>query len=263
MRAVCARTAVYQVQPSEFQLRPLHRGVVRPRVLVRACHLVRRGRQDAGDIFPEVRLRGATAYRGAARWDAFGQVLPDENSEARRDEVVRQPVALPVEAEIFGLAEKHLRVALHPHLFLPRNFQLELQQQDAARLERLAGSARQAEAERLDAGLMAQLRILLGQRAQRPQELLPASRRRVNEQADAHWSLRTLARARTVLQQGASPGRRESHRAPQASPSQTARRQPFPAPPEALLAQARTLDARRTSSPQSPLIASRLLPQLP
>jgi hypothetical protein len=185
MRAVCARTAACQVQPSEFQLRPLHRGVVRPRVLVRACHLVRRGRQDAGDIFPEVRLRGATAYRGAARWDAFGQVLPDENSEARRDEVVRQPVAVPVEAEIFGLAEEHLRVALHPHSFLPmRDFQPELQQQDAARLERLAGSARQAEAERLDAGLMAQLRILLGQRTQRPQELLPASRRRVNEQAD-------------------------------------------------------------------------------
>jgi hypothetical protein len=183
MRAVCVRTAACQVQPSEFQLRPLHRGVVRPRVLVRACHLVRRGRQDAGDIFPEVRLRGATAYRGAARWDAFGQVrLPDENSEARRDEVVRQPVALPVVPEIFGLAKERLPVALHPHLFLQRNFQPELQQQDAAQQERLAGSARQAEAERLDVGLMAQLRVLLGQR---PQELLPASQRRVNEQADA------------------------------------------------------------------------------
>jgi hypothetical protein len=182
MRAVCVRTAACQVQPSEFQLRPLHRGVVRPRVLVRACHLVRRGRQDAGDIFPEVRLRGATAYRGAARWDAFGLVrLPDENSEARRDEVVRQSVALQVEPEIFGLAEEHLRVALHPHLFLPRNFQPELRQQGAALQERLAGSARQAEVERLDAGLVAQLRVLLGQR---PQELLPASRQRVNEQAD-------------------------------------------------------------------------------
>jgi hypothetical protein len=185
MRAVCARTAACQVQPWEFQLRPSHRGVVRPRVLVRACHLVRRGRQDAGDIFPEVRLQGATAYRGAARWDAFGQVRPtDENSEARRDEVVRQSVALPVEPEIFGLAEEHLRVALHPHLFLPRDFPTVPQRQDAARQERLAGSARQAEAERLDVGLMAQLRVLLGQRAQRPQELLPASRRRVNEQAD-------------------------------------------------------------------------------
>jgi hypothetical protein len=186
MRAVCARTAACQVQPWECQLRPLHRGVVRPRVLVPACHLVRRGRrQDAGDIFPEVRLRGATAYQGAVRWDVFGQVrLPDENSEARRDEVVRQSVALPVEPEIFGLAEEHLRVALHPHLFLPRNFQPEPQQQDAARQERLAGWALQAEAERLDVGLMAQLRVLLGQRAQRPQELLPASRRRVNEQAD-------------------------------------------------------------------------------
>jgi hypothetical protein len=185
MRAVCARTAACQVQPWEFQLRPLHRGVVRPRVLVRACHLVRRGRQDAGDIFPEVRLRAATAYRGAARWDAFGQVrLPDENSEARRDEVVRQSVALPVVPEIFGLAEECLPVALHPHLFLPRNFQPELQQQDDALQERLAGSARQAEAERLDAALLAQLPVLLEQRAQRPQELLPASRRRVNEQVD-------------------------------------------------------------------------------
>jgi hypothetical protein len=182
MRAVCARTAACQAQLLEFQLRPLHRGVVRPRVLVRACHLVRRGRQDAGDIFPEVRPRAATAYRGGARWDAFGQVrLPDENSEARRDGVVRQSVALPVEPEIFGLAEEHLRVALHPHLFLPRNFQPELQQEDAAPRERLAGLARRAEAERRDAGLMAQLRVLLGQR---PQELLPASRRRVNEQAD-------------------------------------------------------------------------------
>jgi hypothetical protein len=117
-----------------------------------------------------------------ARWDAFGQVrLTDENSEARRDGAAHQLVALPVEQEIFGLAEECLRVALHPHLFLPRNFQPELQQQDAARQERLAGWARQAEAERLDAGLMAQLRVLLGQR---PQELLPASRRRVNEQAD-------------------------------------------------------------------------------
>jgi len=174
MQAVCARTAACQVQPSEFQLRPLHRGVVRPRVLVRACHLVRRGRQDAGDIFQEVRLRGATAYRVEAHWDAFGQVrLPDENSEARRDEVVRQSVALPVVPEIFGLAEEHLRVALYPHLFLPRNFQLELQQQDAAPQERLAGWARKAEVERLDAGLMAQLRVLLGQRSQ---ELLQASR---------------------------------------------------------------------------------------
>jgi hypothetical protein len=109
-----------------------------------------------------------------ARWDAFGQVrLPDENSEARRDEVVRQPVALPVEPEIFGLAEEHLRVALHPHLFLPRNFQPELQQQDAAQQERLAGWARKAEVERRDAALMAQLRVLLGQR---PRELLQASR---------------------------------------------------------------------------------------
>jgi len=185
MRAVCARTAACQVQPWECQLRPLHRGVVRPRVLVRACHLVRQGRQDAGEIFPEVRLRGATAYRVGARWDAFGQVrLPDENSEVRRDGAAHQLVALPVEPEIFGLAEEHLRVALHPHLFLPRNFQPEPQQQDAARQERLAGWALQAEAERLDVGLMAQLRVLLGQRAPRPQELLPASRRRVNEQAD-------------------------------------------------------------------------------
>ena len=186
------------------------------------------------------------AYQGAARWDVFGQVrLPDENFEARRDEVVRQSVALPVESETFGLAEERPPVALHPHLLLPRNFQPELQRQDAARQERLTGSARQAEAERLDVGLMAQLRVLLGQRAQRPQELLPASRRRVNEQADAHWSLKTLVRARKGLQQGASPGRRESHRAPQALP-----------------AQARTLDASRTSS-QSPLIASRLLQQRP
>jgi hypothetical protein len=184
MRAVCARTAVYQVQPWEFQLRPLRRGVVRQPVLVRACHLVRRGHQDAGDIFPEVRLRGAMAYQGAARWDVFGQVrLPDENSEARRDEVVRQSVALPVESETFGLAEERPPVALHPRWFLKpmRDFPTVPQRQDAARQERLAGSARQAEAERLDVGLMAQLRVLLGQR---PQELLPASRRRVNEQAD-------------------------------------------------------------------------------
>jgi hypothetical protein len=125
------------------------------------------------------------AYRGAARWDVFGQVrLPDENFEARRDGAAHQLVALPVEPEIVGLAEERLPVALHPHLFLPRNFQPEPQQQDAARQERLAGWARPAEAERLDAGLMAQLRVLLGQRAQRPQEPLPASRRRVNEQTD-------------------------------------------------------------------------------
>jgi hypothetical protein len=187
MQSVCARTAACQVQPWEFQLRPLHRGVVRRRVLVRACHLVRWGRRrrDAGDIFLEARLRGAMAYQGAARWDAFGQVrLPDENSEARRDGAAHQLVVLPVEPEIFGLAEECLPIALHPHLFLPRNFQPEVQQQNAARRERLAGSARQAEAERLDAGLMAQLRVLLEQRALRPQELLPASRRRVNEQAD-------------------------------------------------------------------------------
>ena len=184
MQAVCARTAACQGQPSEFQLRPLHRGVVRPRVLVRACHLVRRGRQDAGDIFPEVRLRGATAYRVEAHWDAFGQVrLPDENSEARRDEVVRQSVALPVVPEIFGLAEERLPVALHPRWFLKlmRDFPTVPQRQDAAPRERLAGWARKAEVERLDAGLVAQLRVLLGQR---PQELLPASRRQVNEQVD-------------------------------------------------------------------------------
>jgi hypothetical protein len=111
--------------------------------------------------------------------------LPDENSEARRDEVVRQSVALlPVESETFGLAEERTPVALHPRWFLKpmRDFPTVPQRQDAARQERLAGSARQAEAERLDVGLMAQLRVLLGQR---PQELLPASRRRVNEQADA------------------------------------------------------------------------------
>jgi len=158
----------------EFQLRPLHLGVVRPRGLVRACHLVRRGRQDAGDIFLEARLRGATAYRGAARWDAFGQVrLPDENFEARRDGAAHQLVVLPVEPEIFGLAVEHLRVALYPHLFLPRNFQLEPQQQDAAPQERLAGWARKTEVERRDAALMAQLRVLLGQQSQ---VLLQASR---------------------------------------------------------------------------------------
>ena len=109
--------------------------------------------------------------------------LPDENSEARRDEVVRQSVALPVVPEIFGLAEERLPVALHPRWFLKlmRDFPTVPQRQDAAPRERLAGWARKAEVERLDAGLVAQLRVLLGQR---PQELLPASRRRVNEQVD-------------------------------------------------------------------------------
>ena len=108
------RKAVYPVQLSEFLLRRSHLDVVHRPVLDSACLLVRRGHRDAEDIFQEVRLRGATACRVAARRDAFVQArLPDENSEALRDAAVHPTVAHPDEPDIFGPAEEHPQDAAH------------------------------------------------------------------------------------------------------------------------------------------------------
>jgi hypothetical protein len=95
--------------------------------------------------------------------------LEDENSEARRDEVVHQTVVLPDELEIFGLAKEDCRrVAVFPNLlpslFLKptRDFQMAQQRQDVVLQERLAGRVRQGEAELPDAAQMAQLQVLQG-----------------------------------------------------------------------------------------------------
>jgi hypothetical protein len=161
----------------------LRRDVVRRQVLDWACHLVRRDRRDAEDIFLEVRLRGAMAYQGAARWDV-GQVrLQVENSEARRDETVHQMVVRRDELEIFGLAkEDRQRGALFPNLppnlFLKptQDFQMAQQRQDVVRRERPAGRVRQAEVELLDAAQMGQLQVLTA-----PQEPRRISQQQVLE----------------------------------------------------------------------------------
>jgi hypothetical protein len=128
------------------------------------------------------------AFRDAAHRGAFVRVpLPDESSEAHRDEVVRQSAVQQVELEIFGLAaEEHLRVAVPPNLFLKptRDFPMAQQQQDAVLQERQAGRARQAEVERQVGVQLARL-VLLQALGQQPLELLQASGLHVLEQADA------------------------------------------------------------------------------
>jgi hypothetical protein len=129
----------------------LRRGAVHRQVLAQACHLVRQGRLDAGDIFPEVRLRAAMASRHAAHRDEVVQVpLPDESSEVRRDEVVRQSAVHRGEGEIFGLAaEERLRVAHQcPFPMALQDFPQELQPQAAVAKARLAALILQAEVER-------------------------------------------------------------------------------------------------------------------
>jgi hypothetical protein len=96
------------------------------------------------DIFPEVRLRDATAYPDAVRQDALALVRPpDENFEARPDEAVRQTVVHQDEPEIFDFAEEErLRAALCRFLILKLPMEplrqaavlqeYELERQDAA-----------------------------------------------------------------------------------------------------------------------------------
>lgn len=182
-----ARKAVYPVQLSEFLLRRSHRGAVRRQVLDWACHLVRRGRQDAEDIFPEVRLLDAMAYRGAGRWDVLVQARqPDENSEARRDAAVHPMVAHPDEPDTCGPAEEeHPQDAVHRNWFLMPmlEFPLGPLRQVAATQEHPADRVPQAEVELLDAEQMAQLQVLPGPQEQRLQELLRVWQQGVLEQA--------------------------------------------------------------------------------
>jgi len=209
MQAASAHTAACRVQPSEFLLRRLHRDAVRPQVLARACHLVRRGRPDAADIFLQVRLRDAMAHQHAGRRGEFDRVrLQDENSAAHRDEAVHL-VALRGELEIFGLAAERPRVAVLPNLFqAPTVFQMVPRRQGVVQQERPAGWVPRAVAELPDAAQMAQLQALPEPQEQPPQGL-PVSQQRVpgqvlevdelvndsaNGRGDEHLSLRALAR---------------------------------------------------------------------
>lgn len=138
-RVVYAHKAACRVQLLEFLLRQLRRGVGRRRVPDWACRLVRRGHRDAEDIFPEVRLRVATAYRVAAHWDAFVQVqLRDDNSEARQDAAAHRKAVHRGEPETFGLAKEDcLQAAVLPNLFPKptQDFQMAQQRQDAVTQE--------------------------------------------------------------------------------------------------------------------------------
>ena len=258
----------------EFLLRRLRRDVVRRQVLVRVCHLVRRGRRrGAEDIFLEVRLLGAMAYQGEARQDAFGQArLQDENSEVRPDAAVHQTVDHRDELEISALAkEDRQRAALFQNLFLKptREHQMAQQRQDVVQPERPAGQVRRDEAELPDAAQMAQLRVLPGPREQPPPEPLRVSQQQVLERADelvdGRSSLKLPARGRKACQRDASLGFPELQQAPRVSPLREA--QHFPGPLKALLLVAQAWpqpqDVRPVSSPRSPLLASPLRPQLP
>ena len=278
MRAACAHREACRVRPLEFQLRRLRRDVVRRQVLVRACHLVRRGRhQGAEDIFLEVLLLGAMAYQGEARQDAFGQArLQDENSEVRPDAAVHQTVDHRGELEISALAEEdRQRVALFqnlfPNLFLKptREHQMAQQRQDVVQPERPAGRVRRDEAELPDAAQMAQLRVSPGPQEQPPPEPLRVSQQQVLERADelvdGRSSLKMPARGRKACQRDASLGFPELQQAPRVSLLREA--QHFPGPLKALLLVAQAWpqpqDVRPVSSPRSPLLASPLRPQLP
>jgi hypothetical protein len=184
--------AACRVQLSEFLLPRSRQDAVRRQVLDWACHLVRRDRRDAEDIFLEVRLRDVMAYQGGGRWDV-GQVrLQVENSEARRDETVHQMVVRRDELEIFGLAKEdrqqgasspNLFPHLFPNLFLKptRDFQLAQQRQDVVQRERPAGRVRRAEVELLDAAQMEQLQVLPAPQEQPSQELPRVSQQQVLE----------------------------------------------------------------------------------
>ncbi len=184
-RAVYAHKAAYRVQPSEFQLRRLHRDAVRRRVLDWAGRLVRRGHPDAEDIFPEVRLPDAMACQAAGRSDAFGQgQLRDENSEVRRDVAAHQMVVHRDALGIFGLAkEEHPQDAAHPSRCLMPTMELQMaqQRQDVVQRERPADRVRQAEAELPGAAQMGQLQVLLDPRARRLREPLQTSQPQVLE----------------------------------------------------------------------------------
>ena len=189
MRAVCARKVVYRVQLSEFLHRQLHRGAAHQRALGRAFHLVRPDHRDAADIFPEVRLRDAMAYRDAVRQDALALVrLPDDSFEARRDAVAHQTVVRQDELEIFDLAEEErLRAALCRFLIL--KLPMEPLWQAAALQERPAARAQEYELERQDAAPMVPPRVSLALRVAPLRELLQVSPQQVREWAAAHWLL--------------------------------------------------------------------------
>jgi hypothetical protein len=180
--------AACRVQLSEFLLRRSRQDVVRRQVLDWACHLVRRDRRDAEDIFLELRLRGAMAYQGAARWDV-GQVrLQVENSEARRDVAAHQKVVRRDGSDIFGLVKEDRQQGasfpnLFPNLFLKptRDFQLAQQRRDVVQRERPAGRVLRAEVELLDAPLMEQLQVLTTQQEQPSQEPRRVSQQQVLE----------------------------------------------------------------------------------
>ncbi len=259
----------------EFLLRRLRRDVVRRLALDWACHLVRRGRRRRGaeDIFLEVRLLGAMAYQGEARQDAFGQVrLQDENSEVRPDAAVHQTVDHRDELEISALAkEDRQRVALFQNLFLKptREHQMAQQRQDVVQPERPAGQVRRDEAELPDAAQTALLQVLLEPQAQSSQEPLRVSQQQVLERADelvdGRSSLKMPARGRKGCPQDASLGFPELQQAPRVSLLREAQHLPGPLKALQLVAQAwpRPQDAQRASSPQLPLLASPLRPQLP
>jgi hypothetical protein len=129
------------------------------------------------------------AFRDAAHRGAFVRVpLPDESSEAHRDEVVRQSAVHQDEPEIFGLAaEEHLRVALHqcPFPATLQDFPKGLPLQAVVAKARLAALIRQAEVERRVGVQLARL-VSLQAPGQQPLELLQASGLHVLEQADAN-----------------------------------------------------------------------------
>jgi hypothetical protein len=191
MQAVCAHKEACLVQLSEFLLRRSRRGVVRRRVLDWASRLVRRDRRDAEDIFLGGRLRDATAYQGAGRWDA-GQVrLQDQNPEVRRDETVHQMVVRRDELEIFGPAKEGRRqvamfLNLFPNLFLKptQDFPMAQQRQDVVHQERPAGRVRQGDAELPGAAQMAQLQVLAAPLEQPSQEPHRVSQQQVPDQTD-------------------------------------------------------------------------------
>lgn len=216
------------------------------------------------------------AYRGAGRWDVLVQARqPDENSEARRDAAVHPIVAHPDEPDTFGpVEEEHPQDAVHRNWFLMPmlEFPLGPLRQVAATQEHPADRVPQAEVELLDAEQMAQLQVLPGPQEQRLQELLRVWQQEVLEQAveKVHDQVneRLLLKAPVLVRkawQDASPGFPESQWTPPASLLEEAQRFPGPLKALPLMAQAspRPQDDRTVSSPQSPLLASPLRPQLP
>ena len=129
------------------------------------------------------------ACRVADRPDVFVQAqLPDENSEARRDEAAPPMVVHPGEPDIFGPAEEeHPQDAVHLNLFRMPMPELPLGRplQDVVQPEHPADRASQAEVELPDAAQMALPQVVPVPQEPRLQEPRQVSQQQVAERARA------------------------------------------------------------------------------